>query len=145
MADPTPLRLQQSFVAEYRNVVNIGNPMNYHEWLEAELTAARLAQQEAERRAEAIQVSEAELFSKLKAAESRLTEALQCRDAWHDALLYLRENWTPDDPRPCPACLYANGKLLRLCRLHEALAAASPPAREQPRWLGLLDGPRQDE
>jgi hypothetical protein len=43
------------------------------------------------------------------------------RDNAQEKLTYLRNEWSPFSARPCPACVYDNGRYIRACKLHEHL------------------------
>ena len=45
-----------------------------------------------------------------------------------DALMFLRNDWSPFGARSCPACEYREGVFIRACKLHEALAEAEQRA-----------------
>jgi hypothetical protein len=38
-----------------------------------------------------------------------------------EAIKYLRDTYSPYDGRPCPVCEYVDGKLIKLCKLHEII------------------------
>lgn len=58
-------------------------------------------------------------------------EAERVRDELHllrsemkdtqDAIEFLRDGWSEFGARPCPACLYVDGKFIRSCKLHQEI------------------------
>ena len=63
-------------------------------------------------------------------AEERVAEIRRLRED----LLFIRDKWDLYGARGCPACVYENGKFIRLCKIHEwaekALAAHQAVVRE---------------